>query len=84
MLDQKRVKWLISLLMAQEEDDDTPPTPQELQAIEIDKLHTLKELREMCRQRGLPTRGDKKKLAAKLIKAERRAGGEQGMDSPTR
>ena len=36
-------------------------------AIEMDKLHSLEELRGMCQQKGLSTSGDKKKLAMSLL-----------------
>ena len=35
--------------------------------IEFDRDHTLEEIRNMCREAGLSTSGDKKELAAKLI-----------------
>ena len=35
--------------------------------IEFDRNHTLEEIRNMCREAGLSTSGDKKELAAKLI-----------------
>jgi len=38
--------------------------------IEMDRNHSLKELRAMCIEAGLSTRGEKKELAAKLIAAE--------------
>jgi len=37
------------------------------QCIEMDGKYTLKELRDMCREAGLSSSGDKKELAAKLI-----------------
>ncbi len=35
--------------------------------VEMDKNHTLKELRQMCRDKGLRTPGDKKTLAWRLL-----------------
>jgi hypothetical protein len=40
--------------------------------IEMDGRHSLGELQEMCRQRGLPTGGDKKKLSFRLIEYDER------------
>ena len=37
------------------------------ECIEMDGKYTLEELRDMCREAGLSTRGAKKELAAKLI-----------------
>lgn len=46
--------------------------PRELHnaIINMDRDHSIEELRQMCRDKGLPTSGDKKKLAASLIMAE--------------
>jgi len=38
--------------------------------IEMDREHSLEELQNMCREKGLPTSGDKKKLASQLIMTE--------------
>lgn len=42
--------------------------------IEMDRQYNLEELRAMCREKGLPTSGDKKKLASQLIMAEENNG----------
>lgn len=46
--------------------------PPELWAkvIEMDRDHSLEELQEMCRKKGLATTGDKKKLASALLMEE--------------
>ena len=46
--------------------------PPELwkKVIDMDKEHSLEQLREMCRAKGLPTSGDKKKLASSLLLLE--------------
>ena len=36
--------------------------------VEMDKNRTLKELRQMCRDKGLPISGDKKRLAWRLLR----------------
>jgi len=41
-------------------------TPRQ-EIIEYDKKYTLEELKELCRKKGLPTSGDKKRLAEMLI-----------------
>ncbi len=46
------------------------------EAIEYDRKFTLVELRRMCREEGLPTGGEKKKLIAELLIQRRKAGGE--------
>ena len=46
--------------------------PPELykEVIEMDRQYNLEELQAMCREKGLPTSGDKKKLASQLIMAK--------------
>lgn len=40
-------------------------------AIEMDRQHNQEELRQMCRDKGLPLSGDKKKLIANLLQKEK-------------
>lgn len=47
-------------------------------AIEMDRQYSFGELRQMCRDRGLPLSGDKKKLIANLLQKEKHD--QQGMD----
>lgn len=47
--------------------------------IEMDRNHSLEELRNMCREKGLATTGDKKKLASQLLMEE--TDGEPRVDS---
>ncbi|HUU65415.1 MAG TPA: hypothetical protein VMW37_04840 [Dehalococcoidales bacterium] len=58
--------------------------PREIheRVISMDREHSIEELQQMCRDKGLPTSGDKKKLASSLIMSEGE-NGEQGMDSGT-
>lgn len=46
------------------------PAEMHKAVIEMDKKYSLEELREMCRGKGLPTAGDKKKLASILLMEE--------------
>lgn len=57
------------------------PSEMHKAVIEMDKKYNLEELREMCRGKGLPTAGDKKKLASILLMEE--TDGEQRVDSQT-
>jgi hypothetical protein len=54
--------------------------PDQFAEIEdMDKAHTVDELRQKCRQLGLPTGGDKKELCFRLIKyGERQRNNEGG------
>ncbi len=45
------------------------PQEQYEKVIELDKQYNLDELRQMCRDRGLATGGDKKKLISRLLEA---------------
>lgn len=47
------------------------PEEEYEKVIEMDKNFNLNELREMCRDLGLATGGDKKKLISRLMEAER-------------
>lgn len=59
----------------------SPETPQRLarygvakedygKVIEMDRKYSQEELRKMCREKGLPTSGDKKKLISRLLEEE--------------
>jgi hypothetical protein len=56
-------------------------------AIQMDRDYTTNELRTFCREEGLPTGGEKKRLIANLIIKRRNDVGKSekpGMDSQTR
>lgn len=67
--------------LSTEERLQTYGVPSELHkaVIEMDKKYNLEELRHLCREKGLPTTGDKKKLASALLMEE--TDGEQRVDS---
>jgi hypothetical protein len=52
-------------------------------AIQMDKDYNLEELRTFCREEGLRTGGEKKRLIANLIIARRQGSVIEGMDSET-
>ena len=47
------------------------------EAYEYDRRYTLYELKTMCRESGLPTGGEKKKLIAELLILRRKASGKE-------
>lgn len=56
------------------------PSEMHKAVIEMDKKYSLEELRNLCREKGLATTGDKKKLASALL-MEETDDGEQRVDS---